>query len=58
MIEQLDEPKVYCIKPVNGDSSAWIVNHRQLQDLQKAYDESDTTSKEEMGNIPSFNPRT
>ena len=33
------------------------MNHKQLQDLQKVHNESDTTSDEEMGNIPSFNPK-
>ena len=42
----------------NSVSPEWIVNCRQLQDLQKAHNESDTTSDEEVGNIPSFNPNT
>ena len=58
MVEQLHEPNVYCIKPVNGVGLEWIVYCRQLQDLKKAQNKIDTTSVEEMGNIPSFNPRT
>ena len=57
VVEQLHEPDMYCIKPVNGVSLEKIVNCRQLQDLQKAHNESDTTSDEEMGDIPSFNPK-
>ena len=58
VMEQLGKPNVYHIKPVNDVGLKWIVNCRQLQDLQKAHNESDTTSDEEMGDIPSFNPRT
>ena len=32
------------------------INYRQLQDHQKAHVNSDNTSEEEVGNIPSFNP--
>ena len=32
-------------------------NCQQLQDLQRAHDDSDTNSEEEMGEMPSFNPR-
>ena len=58
MVEQLHEPNVYHIQTGNGVSLEWIVNCRQLQDLQKAHNESDTTSDQKMGHIPSFNPRT
>ena len=57
MVEQLCKPKVYQIKPVSGVDTEWIVNCRQLQDLQKAYDDSDNNSDVEMGNIPSYNPK-
>ena len=33
------------------------MNCRQLQDLQKVHTDSDNTNDEEMGNIPSFNPK-
>ena len=33
------------------------INHQQLQDLQGAQDDSDTSSEEKVGKIPSFNPR-
>ena len=57
-VKHLHEPNVYQIKPsVNGISPEWVVNCRQLQDLQKAHDISDSTSHEEVGNIPSFNPK-
>ena len=58
MLEQLNVLYVYCIKPINGYGQEWIVNYRQLQDPQKDHNMSDTTSKEEIGDIPSFNPRT
>ena len=57
MVEQLHELNVYQIKQVNGVSPGQIMSCRQLQDLQKAKHESDTTSGEEMGNIPSFSPK-
>ena len=56
-MEQLCKHNVYQIKPVNWVSLGRIVNCRQLQDLQKAHNESDTTSDEEMGIITSFNPK-
>ena len=56
VVEQLCEPNAYQIKPVNGFGPEWIVNCRQLQNLQKAHNDSDNTSDEEMGNIASFNP--
>ena len=56
MVEQLHKPNVYHIKSINGDSPEHVVNCRQLQDLQEAH--NDSNSEEEMGNIPSFNPRT
>ena len=40
------------------NQSMMSVQSRQLQDLQKAHNESDTTSDEEMGHTPSFNPQT
>ena len=33
MVEQLHEPNVYHIKPVNSVGVEWIVNCRQFQDL-------------------------
>ena len=57
MVEQLYEPNVYQIKPVNGVGPEQIVNHRQLQDLQEAHNDSDNTSDEDMGSIPSYNPK-
>ena len=36
VVEQLLEPNVYQIKPVNGVSLEEIVNYRQLQDHKKA----------------------
>ena len=56
--EQLHEPNEYQIKAVSGVAPEQIVNYRQLKDLQKAHNESDTTSDKEMSNIPSFNPKT
>ena len=58
VVEKICKPNVYQTKPVNGVGLEQIVNHRQLQDLQKAHSESSTTSDEEMGNIPFFNPKT
>ena len=57
VVKQLHESNVYQIKPVSGVCLDWIVNCRQLQDLQKAHDNSDKTSDEEMGNITSYNPK-
>ena len=57
MFEWLCKPNVYHSKPVNGDDLEQIVNCQQLQDLQRAHDDSDISSEEEMGEIPSFNPR-
>ena len=57
VVEQLHEPMCTQIKPVSGIGPECTVNQRQLQDLQKALNESDTTSDEEMANIPSFNPK-
>ena len=57
MVEQLHEPNVYRIKPVNGVSTEWTVNHRLLQDLHKAHNNSDNTSDEEMVNVPYYNPK-
>ena len=56
MVKQLHRPNVYQIRPVNGAGPEWVVNHRQLQDLQKAHDNNDNSSEQQMGNIPSFNP--
>ena len=33
------------------------MNHQQLQDLQRANDDNVATNEEEMGEIPSFNPK-
>ena len=57
VVKQLHEPNVYQIKPVNCIGPEQVVNCRQLQDLQKAHDISSNTSDEEVGNIPSFNPK-
>ena len=56
-MEQLCEPNVYQIKPVNGVSPEQLVNYRQLQDLKKAHDDGDNTSDKDIGNKPSFNPK-
>ena len=55
--EQLCEPNVYQIKSVDGVSPEHTVNYRQLQDLQKAYDDSDNISEKEIGKIPSINTK-
>ena len=57
VVEEPHEPNVYQIKPVSCVSPEWVVNCRQLQDLQKAHNDSDNTSDEKMGNIPSFNAK-
>ena len=57
MVKQLHQPNVYQIKPVSGVGPGQIVNHRQLQDLQKAHDISDNNCDKEVSNIPSFNPK-
>ena len=57
VVKQLHEPDVYQNKPVNGVGSEWVINCRQLKDLQKAHDISDNTSDKEVDNIPSFNPK-
>ena len=58
VVEQLCKSNMYCIRPVSGDGPEWVVNYRQLHDLQKANNESDKTGEEEMGGIPCFNLRT
>ena len=55
--KQLCEPNVYRITPVNGFGQEWVVNHRQLQDLQNAHDNNHNTSGREVGNVPSLNPK-
>ena len=57
VVEQHHNPYVYQIKPINDVGPEQTVKCRQLQDLQKAHNESDTTSDEEMGDIPSLNPK-
>ena len=54
VVEQLCEPNVYQIKPVNGIIPEQTVNCRQLQDVQKAHDDSDNTSEEEIGKKVTF----
>ena len=51
VVKQLHEPNLYQIRPVNSVGPEWVVNCRQLQDLQKAHGNSDNTSGEEMGSI-------
>ena len=48
VVVELHKPNMYWIRPVSGIGPEQIVNHRQLQDLQKAHNESDTTSDEKM----------
>ena len=57
VVKQLHEPNVYQNKPVSGVGPEWVVNCRQMQDLQNAHDISDNTGDKEVGNIPSFNPK-
>ena len=57
VVKQLCESNVYQIKPINGIGPEWVVNCRQLQDLQKAHDNNDNTSNKEVSNVPSFNPK-
>ena len=43
--------------PVNSPGPEWVMNHQQLQDLQRANDDNDATNEEKIGEIPSFNPK-
>ena len=52
VVEHLHEYNVYCIKPVNGDSQEWVLNHRKLQDLQKAHNNDDTPVKKKWAKYP------
>ena len=44
LVKQLHEPNVYQIRPVNGVGPEWVVNCRQLQDLQNVFDNNDNSS--------------
>ena len=57
MVEQFCEPSMYHIKPVNSNSPEQVINCKELQDLQRVHNDNDTISQEEMGKIPSFNPK-
>ena len=57
VMKQLHESNVYQIKLVNGVGPEWVVNCRQLQDLQKGQDNNDNTSDREVGNVPFLDPK-
>ena len=57
MVKWLHKHNVYHVKQVNGNGAEEIVNCQQLQDLQRAHNGSDTSSEEEVGEIPSFSPK-
>ena len=57
MVKHFCEPNVYQIKLVDDVCPEQTVNCRQLQDLQKANDDSDNTSEKEIGKMPSLIPK-
>ena len=48
---------MYYIKPVNGKFPEQVMRQWELQDVERAHQESDANSEEEnVGQIPCFNP--
>ena len=54
MIKRLWEPNAYCKRLVNDKVPQQVVNKRQLQDLETAHQEMDS-SNEELSKVLSFN---